>query len=92
MTTPVNGWRIGRQLARFAFFEIAFLIAYRFGMSFSQQFAAPFWFPDSVLLTALLLSERRSWWLYVLGALPIRLFLLVDPTLGFFLHVSQMIH
>jgi hypothetical protein len=93
MTTPGSGWKIGRHLGRFAVFEIAFLIAYRFGMSFSQQFAAPFWFSDSVLLTALLLTERRSWWLYVLGALPIRLFLFVDPVLpsGFFSHLSQMI-
>ena len=79
MTMRRTGWEIGRHLRSLAVFEIAFLIAYRFGMSFSQQFAAPLWFPDSILLTALLVSERRAWWLYVLGSLPIRLFLFADP-------------
>jgi signal transduction histidine kinase len=55
-------------------FEAAFYFAYRYGMSFSQAVASPFWFPDSVLLCALLLSRPRAWPIFVLGALPIRLF------------------
>jgi two-component system, LuxR family, sensor kinase FixL len=55
-------------------FELAFYFAYRYGMSFSQECAAPFWFPDSVLLCALLLSKPKRWWLFVLAPLPIRLF------------------
>jgi PAS domain S-box-containing protein len=77
------GRDVGRQLGSLALFEIAFLIAYRLGMSFPQEFAAPFWFPDSVLLAALLVSRRRDWWLYVLGTTPIRLFLFARPRIPF---------
>jgi PAS domain S-box-containing protein len=90
MTTPTGGWQFGRYLGRFVVFEIAFLIAYRFGMSFSQAFASPFWFPDSVLLCGLLVSERRNWWLYVLGTIPIRLFLFVDPSLPFWFLLASL--
>src|SRR5690242_9698621 len=43
-------------------------------MSFTQRFASPFWFPDAVLLCALLKSRRDLWWLFILGTLPIRLY------------------
>ena len=43
-------------------------------MSFSQASASPFWFPDTVLLCALLVTQPRRWPLYILAALPIRLF------------------
>src|SRR5262245_57879771 len=43
-------------------------------MSFSRVSASPFWFPDSALLCALLLSQRRRWWIFVLVTLPIRVF------------------
>ena len=58
----------------FLVFQVAFYYAYRYGMSFSQAVASPFWFPDSVLLCALLLSPPRVWAIFVLGALPIRVF------------------
>jgi PAS domain S-box-containing protein len=58
-------------------FEIAYLLAYRFGISFTQQLAAPFWFPDSVLLCALLVSPAKTWWIYIAATLPVRLFLFV---------------
>jgi PAS domain S-box-containing protein len=83
MTTLRIGWGIERQIGRLALFEIAFLIAYRLGMSFSKEFAAPFWFPDSVVLAALLVSRRRDWWLYLLGTVPIRLFLFAEPAVPF---------
>jgi len=60
-------------------FEIVFLAAYRFGMAFTQGSAAPFWFPDAVLLSALLLSPPNEWWLYILATAPIRLSLFVPP-------------
>ena len=62
-----------RSIVEFCLFETAFYFAYRYGMVFSQSTAAPFWFPDSVLLCALLLTRRERWWIFVLGALPIRL-------------------
>jgi PAS domain S-box-containing protein len=55
-------------------FGAAFYFAYRYGMSFSQATASPFWFPDSVLLCALLLVRPGQWWMFVLATLPIRLF------------------
>ncbi|OAI41710.1 hypothetical protein AYO41_05300 [Verrucomicrobia bacterium SCGC AG-212-E04] len=51
----------------------AFYLAYRYGMAFSPECASPFWFPDSVLLCALLLSRPRKWWIFLLLPLPIRL-------------------
>src|SRR5262249_11386877 len=54
-------------------FGVAFYFAYRYGMSFSYETASPFWFPDSVLLCALLLVRPRRWWVFILAALPIRL-------------------
>jgi PAS domain S-box-containing protein len=58
----------------FVAFVIAYYFAYRFGMSFTQDFASPFWFPDAILLCALLRSRREVWWLFILGTLPIRLY------------------
>jgi PAS domain S-box-containing protein len=58
----------------FIAFLVAYYFAYRFGMAFSQASASPFWFPDSVLLCALLKSRRELWWLFILGTLPIRLY------------------
>ena len=66
-----------RSLLGLCLFEIAYYFAYRYGMSFSQESASPFWFPDSVLLCALLLSAPGKWWIFVLAALPIRLFVSV---------------
>ena len=63
-----------RTLLAFCCFEVAYYFAYRYGMSFSQATASPFWFPDSVLLCALLRAQPR-WWLLLLAAtVPIRFF------------------
>ncbi len=42
-------------------------------MNLSARNGAPFWFPDSVLLCALLLSRPRQWWVYIAATLPVRL-------------------
>lgn len=63
-----------RAVAGLGLFGVGFYFAYRYGMSFSQVSAAPFWFPDSVLLCALLLSRPARWWVFIVAALPIRLF------------------
>src|SRR6188768_4561853 len=63
-----------RALLAFCFFEVAYYFAYRYGMSFSQATASPFWFPDSVLLCALLRTRPRWWLLLLVGTLPIRFF------------------
>jgi PAS domain S-box-containing protein len=53
-------------------FEVAFLISYRYGMSFTQEVASPFWFPAAVQLCALLVVPPRKWWIYLLAPLPVR--------------------
>ena len=67
----------------------AFYAAYHLGMTFSPQLSAPFWFPDAVLLCALLCTRRSWWWLLLLATLPIRLLTSVPPdgNLGFLLAV-----
>src|SRR6516165_9938830 len=62
-----------RSLARFGLFVAAFYFAYIYGMGFSQATASPFWFPDSVLLCALLSTRRRSWPYLLVATVPIRL-------------------
>lgn len=76
-----------RGLLGLCLFEAAFYVAYRYGMTFSHATASPFWFPDSVLLCALLLTRPRHWWLFVLAPLPIRLLVEVpaDSSLWFLL-------
>lgn len=63
-----------RQLWGLCIFGVVFYVAYHYGMSFSPACASPFWFPDTVLLCALLLSPSQKWWIYIVGMLPIRLF------------------
>ena len=58
----------------FGLFAVAFYVAYRYAMSFSQTTASPFWFPISVLLSALLVARPRWWPVLVASTLPIRLF------------------
>lgn len=62
------------RILAFCLFGIAFHVAYRYAMSFSQTTASPFWFPDSILLCALLLAPSRYWPLLILAPLPVRLF------------------
>ncbi len=80
MSTPTPAEATGQRplwavLPRLVLFEVAFFVAYRLAMSFSGEATAPFWFPDAVLLCALLLNPPRTWWMFVLAPLPIRLFL-----------------
>jgi PAS domain S-box-containing protein len=65
-----------RKSLGFVVYLVAYYGAYHFAMQFSPQLSAPFWFPDSVLLCALLCTRSSWWWLLLLTTLPIRL--LVD--------------
>src|SRR5688572_29349996 len=71
--TTVLSPRFGTVLG-FVAFAIAYSFAFRFGTSFGPGLASPFWFPDAILLCALLKSRRELWWLFILGTLPIRLY------------------
>jgi PAS domain S-box-containing protein len=70
-----------RDLRNLLLFEIAFFFAYKYGMNLSASAGAPFWFPDSVLLSALLLSRPGIWWVYIVAPLPLRLLVAVTPGL-----------
>src|SRR6187399_2100708 len=65
---------LARGLLGLCCFEVAYFFAYRYGMSFSQATASPFWFPDSVLLCALLRVRPRWWLLLLVATIPIRFF------------------
>jgi two-component system sensor kinase FixL len=65
-----------RDLVSFLVFEVAYYVAYRHAMSLGQKTASPFWYPDAVLLSALLVTRPSKWWIYLLGPLPIRLLVL----------------
>lgn len=52
-------------------FAAAFSLAFGLGSRFPS--ISPFWLPDSVLLCALLLFPRSTWWFFLLAALPLRL-------------------
>lgn len=79
-----------RGVLAFCCFQAAYFFAYRYGMSFSQTTASPFWFPDSVLLCALL-RVRARWWLPLLvSTIPIRFFseVAVEVPLGMLVNTS----
>jgi len=71
-----------RNVLGFCVFVLAYYAAYDLGMSFSPQLSAPFWFPDAVLLCALLCVRQSWWWLLLLATLPIRLLTNVPPGSG----------
>lgn len=68
-----------QELRRLGFFVAAFYLGYIYAMSFTQQIAAPFWFPDAVLLCTLLLAPPRRWWIYLLASLLIRWWVGIPP-------------
>ena len=70
----LTAYPLARNLLAFCCFEAAYYFAYRYGMSFSQATASPFWFPDSVLLCALLRVRPRWWLLLLVGTIPVRFF------------------
>ncbi len=85
-STPV------RNALAFGLFLLVYFASYRYAMAFSQTVAAPFWFPDSVLLCALLCTPRRWWWLLLLGLLPMRLFVEVYPGLPHWFLLSVFVN
>lgn len=61
-----------QDLRNIALFALAYLAAYGYSSYFAQNVAAPLWFPDSVLLCALLLVPTEKWWFYLVVAAPLR--------------------
>jgi PAS domain S-box-containing protein len=84
--------RLPNQIQALIAFEIAFYLAYRYGMSFTSASPAPFWFPDAVVLCALLMSPRSWWWMYFLAILPIRFFVAVPAGTPFWFLVANFLN
>jgi len=76
---------LGRTLLQLLVFEVAYYLAYRSSMSFHTATSAPLWLPDAILLSALLLTPRRKWWLFLLAPIPVRLFVEVSPGVPYLL-------
>src|SRR5262249_14890504 len=66
-------FHIWRELPPLAIFWVGYFVACKYSRFFSVSSAAPLWFPDSVLLCALLLTPKKRWVWYLLLGLPIRL-------------------
>jgi PAS domain S-box-containing protein len=81
----VGSSAIPHELIRFICFVVTYALAYEWGMHFSETAAAPFWFPDAVLLCALLVVPKENWWIYVLATLPVRLTMGVSASPNWFL-------
>jgi PAS domain S-box-containing protein len=79
LTAKLGSRVLARDVLAFCLFEALFYLAYHYAMHFTQTSASPAWFPDSVLLCALLLTRPANWWLFILGPLPIRLLVDVPP-------------
>jgi two-component system, LuxR family, sensor kinase FixL len=62
-----------RIVLGFCAFELAYICAYHYGMTFDPVVAAPFWFPDAVLLCGLLCTRPKWWWVLLAAILPVRL-------------------
>src|SRR5689334_23904723 len=75
----------GRDVGYFLVFELVYYIANRHAMSMGQETASPFWYPNAVLHSTFLVTRQKKWWIYLLGPLPIRLFLVPSETPFWFL-------
>lgn len=67
--------RAHAEIGRLALFVVGYLLSvwaseHAYG---SLAVPSPFWFPDAVLLCALLLTRRDRWWLVIAATWPIRL-------------------
>ena len=73
----------------FIAFEISYLLAFRFAISFGPESYSPLWLPASVLLCALLWSRSERWWLFILGILPIRMLGQQNPDFPLWLAIAN---
>ena len=77
LRTP-EGWQaLWRSAIPFIGFGAAYLAAYIYGNGLPTP--APLWPPDAILLSALLLTSPRRWWIYLLITLPIRIVPFLAP-------------
>src|SRR5215831_453159 len=74
MAHSVSRWNVVRPGAVLAF-VVSYFVAYSASEHVWGTLAvpSPFWLPDSVLLSALLLTRGQSWWIFVAAIWPVRL-------------------
>jgi PAS domain S-box-containing protein len=68
-----------RYLVGVCVFEGFYYLAFAGGRAFTRPLSAPLWFPDTVLLCALLLTPARNWWIFLLATFPVRLLTVWRP-------------
>jgi PAS domain S-box-containing protein len=68
-----NRYRHFQLAVGLCLFASAYYLAFKFSADPSSQVPSPFWFPNSILLCALLRSPPRHWWIILLITVPIRL-------------------
>ncbi len=73
-------------------FAVAYLAAFGYSSFFAQNASAPLWFPDSVLLCALLLAPKKKWWLYILATIPIRFLPGLSPHVAFWFLLATFVN
>src|SRR5579864_3126777 len=73
-------------------FAVAYLAAFGYSSFFAQNASAPLWFPDSVLLCALLLAPKKKWWLYIVATIPIRFLPGLRPHLAFWFLLATFVN
>src|SRR6516165_2090357 len=68
-----------RTLLGAAAVALTYAAAAWFGTAFSFPGArvSALWFPNAILLAALLLAQRRDWWIYLAAALPVHFLVLL---------------
>ena len=74
----------------FIAFEISYLLAFRFAISFGPESYSPLWLPASVLLCALLWNRPERWWLFILGIFPIRMLGQQNPDFPLWLAIANI--
>jgi len=60
------------EFLKILLFAAAYLVGYAGSRYLAQRTGTRLWFPDAILLCALLLVPRKKWWLYILVTAPVR--------------------
>jgi PAS domain S-box-containing protein len=70
--TPLASAHVARPLLAAAAVAVAYAAMARLGMAvvFPDVPVSALWFPNAILLGALLLARRRDWWIYLVAVLP----------------------
>jgi PAS domain S-box-containing protein len=63
-------WALAFELIAF---QIAYFLAFRIAIAFGSGPYSPVWFPASILLCAFLRNSHERWWIFIAGAVLVRI-------------------